>query len=128
MAEIDPDVRREICPTCDGLGNEPIARAQNSDPICSLCHGRGWVPNVVCEGCGRPAFYKKERVFYCGGKNCFAKLSLKIIQVANVKTGEIMEFPGPKLVKLAVETFSRDAWKRHGMSDEERANLEFGWN
>lgn len=46
---------------------------------CELCFGRGWVPQVACKGCGRPAFKfwppkQYPLIQYCGLEDCFNKL------------------------------------------------------
>lgn len=43
---------------------------QTQDVKCLLCEGRGYVTDKVCLGCGRPSYYVKEKIFYCGRDKC----------------------------------------------------------
>lgn len=66
------------CPKCLGQGEVdkpnllPKFRQQRA---CDYCRGRGFVPDVTCRGCGRPAMHWDDpRVSSCGRKECVEKL------------------------------------------------------
>lgn len=90
MERYEPDVRKEKCPACRGVGFPADPAAQKQDPACKLCEGRGYVVNVRDMNCGRPGFWEKEEIYYCGREACYTAIKgLKTRREARTKWTKI---------------------------------------
>lgn len=117
MASIKRTVVKRQCPACKGIRRvvHPFARKQ--DPNCEVCFdgekSRGYVLNVVCGGCGRSAYERKEGIWYCGRENCWKRVKPVEIFIdgINRRTGR------PDLVRFG----GFNPWQRfQGETEEER--------
>jgi hypothetical protein len=114
MAETEQHVVKRVCPSCDGIGSPVNGRIQTQDPKCPLCEDRGWVTNVVCKGCGRPAYFSKDDIAFCGQNKCWDKLKpTKVIEITT-RGGEVMSF------NQSEAHLARSAWQRITHTERER--------
>ena len=82
------DIRTTICPKCKGWQRvvEPFSLKQ--DGLCDLCAGNGWLFDILCVGCGRPATMESGEIWHCGRKDCIqaaedeAKLEKPILRTS----------------------------------------------
>lgn len=123
-------IRTKGCPACRGLQRRVVSSAQTQDPNCAVCEGRGYVTDVACEGCGRPAYKRDEEkgIVFCGREKCLdsieslskrreARKSWVVTPIHHVRPmflqrtlpvlGELSEVP-----RLAVSSVSQP-WLKH---------------
>lgn len=74
---MEPDeqsIGTKTCPACRGIGYPVNSMAQTQDPACILCEGRGFVVMVRDMSCGRPGFFVKDKIYFCGRDACFSAI------------------------------------------------------